>query len=92
MVNATNMNREEQIELLKMMREAAHKEAEAYAKELGSKVPLLATTVKPEGTLSQLPTVSSGVHYSHSPYYMTSSCAFVNLAPSHTIVFFASKF
>jgi ribonucleoside-diphosphate reductase alpha chain/ribonucleoside-triphosphate reductase len=32
--------------------------------------PLLVTTIKPEGTLSQLPTVSSGVHYSHSPYYI----------------------
>jgi len=32
--------------------------------------PLLTTTIKPEGTLSQLPTVSSGVHYSHSPYYI----------------------
>lgn len=28
------------------------------------------TTVKPEGTLSQLPTVSSGVHYSHSPFFI----------------------
>ena len=28
------------------------------------------TTVKPEGTLSLLPTVSSGIHYSHSPYYI----------------------
>ena len=28
------------------------------------------TTIKPEGTLSLLPTVSSGVHYSHSPYYI----------------------
>ena len=32
--------------------------------------PLLVTTVKPEGTLSLLPTVSSGVHYSHAPYYV----------------------
>lgn len=70
MVNATAMSREEQAELLKQLRDAAHSEAEAYAKELGSKVPLLSTTVKPEGTLSQLPTVSSGVHYSHSPYYI----------------------
>lgn len=28
------------------------------------------TTLKPEGTLSLLPTVSSGVHYSHAPYYI----------------------
>ena len=30
----------------------------------------IVTTLKPEGTLSLLPTVSSGVHYSHSPYYI----------------------
>jgi adenosylcobalamin-dependent ribonucleoside-triphosphate reductase len=70
MVNATSMTRQEQAVVLKQLREAAHSEAEAYAKEMGSKVPLLSTTVKPEGTLSQLPTVSSGVHYSHSPYYI----------------------
>ena len=33
-------------------------------------VPLLVTTVKPEGTLSLLPVVSSGVHFSHAPYYV----------------------
>ncbi|MBN2898276.1 MAG: ribonucleoside-triphosphate reductase, adenosylcobalamin-dependent [Clostridia bacterium] len=70
MINATQMNRDEQIEILKQLREVANKEAEMYAIEVGGKVPLLVTTVKPEGTLSQLPTVSSGVHYSHSPYYI----------------------
>ncbi len=70
MVNATNMTIESQGSLLKKLREVAKKEAEMYALELGQNVPLLVTTVKPEGTLSQLPTVSSGVHYSHSPYYI----------------------
>jgi len=70
MVNATNMTIESQGTLLKKLREVAKKEAEMYALELGQNVPLLVTTVKPEGTLSQLPTVSSGVHYSHSPYYI----------------------
>lgn len=70
MVNATNMTIESQASLLKKLREVAKKEAEMYALELGQNVPLLVTTVKPEGTLSQLPTVSSGVHYSHSPYYI----------------------
>ena len=28
------------------------------------------TTFKPEGTISNLPGVSSGVHYSHAPYYV----------------------
>jgi len=70
MVNATGTTVEEQARLLKESRKAAHKAAEKYAAELGGRVPLLVTTVKPEGTLSQLPTVSSGLHYSHSPYYL----------------------
>ncbi len=70
MANATNMSKAEQAKLLKKLRNAARHEAEMYATEIGTNVPLLVTTVKPEGTLSQLPTVSSGVHYSHSPYYI----------------------
>ncbi|OPL07646.1 MAG: ribonucleoside-triphosphate reductase, adenosylcobalamin-dependent [delta proteobacterium ML8_F1] len=70
MVNAVGMTREQEIELLKKLRSVAHKEVEMYAMEIGDEVPLLVTTVKPEGTLSQLPTVSSGVHHSHSPYYI----------------------
>ncbi len=70
MVNATKMTKEEERALLTKLRDVANKEAEMYALELGKNVPLLVTTVKPEGTLSQLPTVSSGVHYSHSPYYI----------------------
>ena len=70
MVNATNMSREDQARLLDEMRAAAHQAARKIAERLGSKEPLLATTLKPEGTLSLLPTVSSGVHYSHAPYYI----------------------
>ncbi|WP_330375379.1 ribonucleoside-triphosphate reductase, adenosylcobalamin-dependent [Inediibacterium massiliense] len=70
MVNMTEMMKENQEEVLKVLRDAAHEEVEKYAKEIGQNKPLLVTTVKPEGTLSQLPTVSSGVHYSHSPYYI----------------------
>ncbi|MEA3422525.1 MAG: ribonucleoside-triphosphate reductase, adenosylcobalamin-dependent [Bacillota bacterium] len=70
MINAVKYSRAEEIELLQKLRTVATKEAEMYAMEIGSKVSLLVTTVKPEGTLSQLPTVSSGVHYSHSPYYI----------------------
>ncbi len=70
MVNATKMTKEDERKLLTKLRDVANKEAEMYALELGKNVPLLVTTVKPEGTLSQLPTVSSGVHYSHSPYYI----------------------
>jgi adenosylcobalamin-dependent ribonucleoside-triphosphate reductase len=70
MVNACQFNTEEQAEVLRNLRKAAKDEASKYAAQIGEAEPILVTTVKPEGTLSQLPTVSSGVHYSHSPYYI----------------------
>jgi ribonucleoside-diphosphate reductase alpha chain/ribonucleoside-triphosphate reductase len=70
MVNALNMNIENQIEILKKLKEVAHDSSKEIANEVEGNVPILSTTVKPEGTLSLLPTVSSGVHYSHSPYYI----------------------
>lgn len=51
--------------------ELAREEADNYAKQLRVSAPLLVTTVKPEGTLSQVAGgVSSGLHWSHSPYYI----------------------
>jgi ribonucleoside-diphosphate reductase alpha chain/ribonucleoside-triphosphate reductase len=70
MVNASNLDRKAQAELLRKLRDVANDEAERYANEIGESAPILVTTVKPEGTLSQLPGVSSGVHYSHSPYFL----------------------
>lgn len=70
LVNALSLDEAAQIELLSDLREAARKAANAYAAELGQGEPLLVTTVKPEGTLSLLPVVSSGVHFSHAPYYI----------------------
>ncbi|GAH59894.1 unnamed protein product, partial [marine sediment metagenome] len=70
MVNATKMTKEKESELRKKLRDIIHQEAESYAQKLGVEPPLLMTTVKPEGTLSQLPTVSSGIHHSHSPYFI----------------------
>lgn len=70
MVNATGLNKEDEAKLLRNLRDAARAAANHYADEIGENRPLLITTVKPEGTLSQLPIVSSGVHYSHSPYYI----------------------
>ena len=58
------------IEILNMMREVAHKTVEDLSYELKRNKSKLITTVKPSGTISQLPTVSSGVHYSHAPYYI----------------------
>ncbi|MDO4340399.1 MAG: ribonucleoside-triphosphate reductase, adenosylcobalamin-dependent [Eubacteriales bacterium] len=70
MVNATAMTKEEQITLLEKLRSTAHEAADKLAVRLGETKPLLVTTIKPEGTLSLLPTVSNGVHYSHAPYYI----------------------
>jgi ribonucleoside-diphosphate reductase alpha chain/ribonucleoside-triphosphate reductase len=58
-------------ELLKILRDTARSEADRYAKSLRIAVPLLVTTVKPEGTISQVAGgVSSGVHWSHAPFYI----------------------
>src|SRR5699024_9319316 len=57
--------------LLTMLGDVARDEADRYAKELRVNSPLLVTTVKPEGTISQVAGgVSSGLHWSHSPYYI----------------------
>lgn len=70
MVNATGMDKHLQRELLRDLRNIAQESANALADELGLNRPLLVTTIKPEGTLSLLPTVSSGLHFSHSDYYI----------------------
>ncbi len=70
LVNHAQLAQDKQIQLLKELRKAAVDAANEYAKELGMEKPLLVTTVKPEGTLSLLPVVSSGVHFNHAPYYI----------------------
>jgi len=70
MVNKTGMSYEELGKLLKEMREVVHAEGERYCKELGIQAPKLMTTIKPEGSLSNLPGVSPGIHYAHSHYYI----------------------
>ena len=56
--------------LLQDLRAVSHDAARQYSQELRVPMPLLSTTVKPEGTLSQVAGgVSSGLHRSHSPYY-----------------------
>lgn len=57
--------------LLELLNDVAFSEANRYAFILRIPAPLLITTVKPEGTLSQVAGgVSPGLHYSHSPYYI----------------------
>lgn len=70
MVNATDMSIDTQRDLLRTLKLVTDEECKRYAKELGITPPVLSTTIKPSGTLSLLPTVSSGIHYSHSEYYI----------------------
>jgi adenosylcobalamin-dependent ribonucleoside-triphosphate reductase len=70
MVNATNMSLDEQADLLKRLRDIAKNATKELSAHFGYNDSLLVTTIKPEGTISQLPTVSSGLHFSHSPYYI----------------------
>ncbi|WP_142384697.1 hypothetical protein [Bacillus sp. M6-12] len=70
MVDAVDMSKEDQRKLLKALKRVVRKTVDEYARQLGVNPSLLATTVKPEGTISQLPTVSSGIHRSHSPYFI----------------------
>ncbi len=70
MVNRTDMDYEELAELLSELRQAVHQEGYRYCKELGIEAPKLMTTIKPEGSLSTLPCVSSGIHFAHAGYYI----------------------
>lgn len=68
---AIGADEEYEKKIMRLMREVVREEADRYARELRVTSPLLATTVKPEGTLSQVAGgVSSGLHYSHAPYYI----------------------
>ncbi|MFP4457804.1 MAG: ribonucleoside-triphosphate reductase, adenosylcobalamin-dependent [Clostridia bacterium] len=71
-INALNWEeeKEKQANLLEELKEVANKEAEKVSEEYNDHTPELITTVKPEGTQTQMPTVSSGLHYNHSPYYI----------------------
>lgn len=56
--------------LLQELRATANEEADKYSFEMRIPRPLLVTVLKPEGTLSQLPTVSSGLHRAFAPYFI----------------------
>jgi len=66
-----NNLKEFETDILMNLKDKAYKEAEIYSKKLRVAIPLLVTTIKPEGTLSQVAGgVSSGLHYSFAPYYI----------------------
>jgi adenosylcobalamin-dependent ribonucleoside-triphosphate reductase len=70
MMNKTGMSYQELAALLEELRNAVHEEGSRYSRELGIECPRLMTTIKPEGSLSTLPCVSSGIHFAHSDYYI----------------------
>lgn len=66
-----NYNEDQENSLKEVLSNVAREEADSYAKELRINAPMFVTAVKPEGTLSQVAGgVSSGLHWSHSPYYI----------------------
>lgn len=70
MVNKTGMSYDDLADLLSRLRDEVHKEGHRYCAELNIEPPRLMTTIKPEGSLSMLPCVSSGIHFAHSNYYI----------------------
>ena len=70
MVNKTGMSYDDLADLLKRLRKEVHKEGNSYSALLNIQPPKLMTTIKPEGSLSTLPCVSSGIHFAHSNYYI----------------------
>ena len=64
-------DQDDEAELLQELHKVGREAADEYAREMRVSSPLLTTTVKPEGTISQVAGgVSSGLHYSHAPYYI----------------------
>jgi ribonucleoside-triphosphate reductase len=69
-INLLNLTERSLANILSWMRDMAVMTAREYADALGIPRPKLVTTVKPEGTLSLLAGVSSGVHPAYAPYYI----------------------
>lgn len=56
--------------ILSLCKSWVEEEATRYSKELNIPRPLMTTTIKPEGTFSQVAGTSSGLHWDWSPYYI----------------------
>lgn len=69
-MNILKLSKEEQKRILNNLKQIAIDSANQLAEELGYNKPVLNTTLKPSGTISLLPNVSAGIHYSHSEYYI----------------------
>lgn len=69
-IDAMGWENEEIKDILGIANAIAKATAAEYAFKLRIPEPLLVTTIKPSGTISQLPTVSSGAHRGYAPYYI----------------------
>lgn len=69
-VDATEIAPGDLEKLLDTLNTVANKEAQEYAYEMRVPIPLLVTTIKPSGTISKLPGISSGVHRARAPFYV----------------------
>lgn len=70
-MSALGYDTDQESNLLSMLSDVAHQEAQRYCHILRIPTPLLVTTIKPEGTQSQVGNgVSSGIHVSYAPFYI----------------------
>lgn len=70
-MEALEYNSDAERHLLETLRSVAFEEAMRYANVLRIPIPLLVTSIKPEGTLSQVAGgVSPGLHENFAPYYI----------------------
>lgn len=69
-VNQLSLSIEEQIRILENLKKIAIDEGNRIADELKLNRPVLHTAIKPSGTISLLPAVSAGLHFSHSEFYI----------------------
>lgn len=69
-MDALGWDKEQTEEMLYSASTYANECAVEYAFKLRIPTPLLVCTIKPSGTISQLPTVSSGAHRGFAPYYI----------------------
>lgn len=69
--NKTNSNRNERVELMNFARKVVHNFGKEFSKKYQIKEAKLSTTQQPAGnSAAMLDSVSSGVHFSHSEYYI----------------------
>jgi len=69
-VDSLQLSELEEEELLKILKSVAVKTTEDYSFEMRIPKPLLVTTMKPGGTIPQLPTVSSSSYRAFAPFYI----------------------